>query len=275
MDHVWATQQLKEFQKNIDDFYRLFTYETSEFVSDQESAVHDSLIEEHGSLQSVRDRLIALNPVMRSLINAAQPGLGDYFEPPDEGWSYDGSYWREIVKPRVLRAMGIHEFGEEVRHRMQPDSPDLTAAQFHPWVWEAAAPLWYAGSKQEAVHAAARSVNARMQQKRGHHDKSDAALCREFFSLDPPLPGRPRLRFSRYSASDSTRRSMQQGAMEFGAGCFEAIRNPAAHKHALVLSEQVALEQLAAFSLLARWIDECEVEAADVDVRNAPQGTTT
>jgi hypothetical protein len=27
------------------------------------------------------------------------------------------------------------------------------------------------------------------------------------------------------------------------------------------LAEQIALEQLAAFSLLARWIDECEVEA--------------
>jgi len=50
--------------------------------------------------------------------------------------------------------------------------------------------------------------------------------------------------------------------MEFGAGCFEAIRNPAAHEHGLALSERVALEQLAAFSLLARWIDECEVVTA-------------
>jgi hypothetical protein len=51
--------------------------------------------------------------------------------------------------------------------------------------------------------------------------------------------------------------------MEFGAGCFEGIRNPAAHEHGLILSEQVALEQLAAFSLLARWIEECEVETVD------------
>jgi hypothetical protein len=50
--------------------------------------------------------------------------------------------------------------------------------------------------------------------------------------------------------------------MDFGAGCFEGIRNPAAHVHGLDLSEQVALEQLAGFSLLARWIDECTVEAA-------------
>ena len=266
MDHVWATQQLKAFQKNIEDFTRLFYIETSEYIDEQGIAIRDSLVEEYGSLQGARDRLIALNPVMRTLVNAAQAGLGDYPEPPEDGWSYDGSYWREIVKPSVLRAMGIHEFGEEARRRMRPDSPDLTAEQFHPWVWEAAAPLWYAGSRQEAVHAAARSVNARMQQKRNHHDKSDASLCREFFSLDPAAPGRPRLRFPGYAPSDSTRRSRQQGAMDFGAGCFEGIRNPAAHKHALVLSEQVALEQLAAFSLLARWIDECEVETVDADV---------
>jgi len=101
-----------------------------------------------------------------------------------------------------------------------------------------------------------------MQQKRGHHDKSDTALCREFFSLDVPSPGRPRLRFKEYSPTSSTWRSKHQGAMEFGAGCFEAIRNPAAHEHGLALSERVALEQLAAFSLLARWIDECEVVTA-------------
>jgi hypothetical protein len=41
------------------------------------------------------------------------------------------------------------------------------------------------------------------------------------------------------------------------------IRNPASHEHALDLPEPVALEQLAAFSLLARWIEECGVEVDD------------
>jgi len=55
----------------------------------------------------------------------------------------------------------------------------------------------------------------------------------------------------------------QNGGVQFGAGCFEGLRNPAAHEHELQLPEQVALEQLAAFSVLARWIDECTVETAD------------
>ena len=206
MDHVWAAQQLKEFQKTIDDFHRLSEYLAIELLEEDQVTSYDGLIEEHGSYENVQDRLISLNPIMRGLINAAQRGLGDYIEPPEEGWSYDGNYWRMIVRvrPCVLRAMGIHEFGEEARRRMRPDSPDLAADQFHSWVWDAAAPLWYAGNRQEAVHAAARSVNARMQQKRGHHDKSDAGLCREFFSLDNPVPGRPRLRFGGYTRTDRT-----------------------------------------------------------------------
>jgi hypothetical protein len=260
MDHEWAAQQLEAFRKNIDDFYSLSDWDfRNDPPGPREIDAHEELKAGYGSTLNALDGLIALNPVMRGLINAAQAGLGDYLEPPDAGWVYEGSYWREIVKPHVLRATGIHRFGEEARRRMRPDSPDLPADQFHPWVWEAAAPLWHAGSRQEAVLAAARSVNARMQQKRGQHDKSETGLCHEFFSPNIPAPGRPRLRFPGYASTEPTLRSRQQGAMEFGAGCFEGIRNPAAHEHGLILSEQVALEQLAAFSLLARWVDECEV----------------
>jgi hypothetical protein len=103
------------------------------------------------------------------------------------------------------------------------------------------------------------SLNARLQQKLGHRDASESALVREAFSLDAPAAGRPRLRFPGDRTSD-TWRSRQQGGMQLGAGCLAGIRNPAAHEDGLVLTEQVALEQLATFSLLARWIGECEVE---------------
>jgi Protein of unknown function (Hypoth_ymh) len=262
MDHAWAVQQLKEFRDLIDGVARLASF--PRYLTEEQGDDYNALTERYGSESDMADRLTSLDPVMRDLMEAARSGLGQYDEPPHGGWSADDSdYWHQVVRDRVLRAIGIHELGEEVRRRMQPDSPDLAADQFHPWVWEAAAPLWFAGSRQEAVHAAARSVNARMQQKRGHHDKSDAALCREFFSPDPPKPRRPRLRFTGYTLTSATRLSRQQGAMDFGAGCFEGIRNPAAHEHGLDLSEQEALEMLAAFSLLARWIDECDVETIE------------
>jgi hypothetical protein len=204
--------------------------------------------------------LVLLEPVMRDLMNAARPGFGNY-ESPSGTSVLESQYWTYDVLPWALRAIGVHTLGAEARERMRPDSPDLAADQLHPWVWEAAEPLWQAGSRQEAVHAAARSVNARLQQKIGRHDASDSSLCRDAFSISEPAVGHPRLRFPGQRTS-ATWRSRQQGACQFGAGCFEGIRNPAAHEPGLELTQEIALEQLAAFSVLARWIEACSVEAA-------------
>jgi hypothetical protein len=50
--------------------------------------------------------------------------------------------------------------------------------------------------------------------------------------------------------------------MYFGMGCFMAIRNPIGHlpREHHEITEQEALEQLAAWSLLARWIEHAEIE---------------
>jgi hypothetical protein len=104
MDHLWAAQQLRGFQKKIDDIYHISAYGQLDFLDDQQVRVYDDLIEEYGSYENSYDLLISLDPVMRTLINAAQAGLGNYLEPPEEGWSYSVNYWRMIVKPCVLRA---------------------------------------------------------------------------------------------------------------------------------------------------------------------------
>jgi len=257
VDHSWAAAKLQEFADLIEQFSRL-----DDLVSMTPGQTLDEANSRLGSHRAAGDRLVMIDPIMRELMEAARPGLGDYPEPPSGGWSAsDPAYWQNIVRDRALRAIGVHELSAEARERMRPDSPDLVADRFHPWVWEAAAPLWAAGSTQEAVHAAARSVNARLQQKVGRRDRSEAALCREAFSLKDAAPGAPRLRFLGDRTSD-TWRSRQQGGIDFGAGCFEGIRNPAAHEDDLDLNEQVALEQLAALSVLARWIEECAPEVA-------------
>lgn len=256
MDHMWAVGQLRAFALKIDLLAKL----------DSDDPV-DRVSAGRMTPENVADELISLDPVMRELMNAARPGFGDYASPDDSGSTpysiYSDGYWSWVVKRWALRAIGVHELGAEARKRMRPDSPDLIADQFHPWVWDAAAPLWYAGSRQEAIHAAARSVNARLQQKLGRHDDSDSSLVREAFSHSDPSPGHPRLRFPGDDRTSLAWRSRQNGGKDLGAGCFEGIRNLAAHEDGLDLTEQVALEQLAAFSLLARWIEECEVEKSE------------
>lgn len=142
-------------------------------------------------------------------------------------------------------------------------SPALTGSQMYPLVWTAASAQWSTGHRQEAVLAAAKAVNSMLQDKLGRRDLSDVKLVREAFSEKDPEPNRPRLRFPRIE-DEQTSESMRQGAMAFGAGCFQAIRNPVGHlpndEHEL--TEQEALERLAAFSLLARWIQDATLQAA-------------
>lgn len=55
-----------------------------------------------------------------------------------------------------------------------------------------------------------------------------------------------------------------RGARAFAEGLYAAIRNPGMHTPEKVAGgeEQLCLEQLAAFSLLSRWIDQADVETA-------------
>ncbi|PYE14990.1 uncharacterized protein Ymh [Williamsia limnetica] len=55
---------------------------------------------------------------------------------------------------------------------------------------------------------------------------------------------------------------MLRGVRFFGCGCFGAIRNPLGHlpNDEIELDEQTALEQLAALSLFARWVDQADLE---------------
>ena len=107
------------------------------------------------------------------------------------------------------------------------------------------------------------AVNSLLQHKVGRRDLSDLKLVREAFAEGPSRAGHPRRRYPD-TRDDQTRGSMRQGVQAFGAGCFQAIRNPVGHlpNEENELAEQEALERLAALSLLARWIDQAELRIA-------------
>jgi uncharacterized protein (TIGR02391 family) len=130
--------------------------------------------------------------------------------------------------------------------------------------WKAAEAQWSTGHRHEAVLAAAKAVNSHLQTKVGRRDISEVDVVRQAFSEKEPEPVKARLRFS-HIVDEQTRSSMRQGAMDFGAGCFAAIRNPVGHRpnEEIELTEQSALERLSALSLLARWIDEADVVEAE------------
>lgn len=158
------------------------------------------------------------------------------------------------------RALGVlRTEGETAAHVTGTRAPAMSADSLHPVVWDAAAKLWNDGHYSSAVQRAATFLNAHVQDRLDRRDVSDSALMAQAFSVQPPEPDKPRLRWPGED-SDLTVKAMRAGLLQFSQGCFMAIRNPASHSTA-ELATQEALEQLATLSMLARWIDACEVVA--------------
>ncbi|MFC7429745.1 TIGR02391 family protein [Nocardia tengchongensis] len=164
---------------------------------------------------------------------------------------------------KLLARLDSHE---EVLARLggADTSPRITAAGLHPLIWKAASAQWSTGHRHEAVLAAAKAVASLLETKVSRRDLLESDLIKQAFSDREPEPGKPRLRYLGFS-NEKTAESMRRGVMEFGGGCFAAIRNPVGHvpNEELDLDEQTALERLAALSLFARWIDEADLVEAD------------
>lgn len=161
----------------------------------------------------------------------------------------------------AIRAKAALERQEEVEAQLGENAPRLSAAELHPWVWSGAQSLWQSGHYRSAVEDALRKVNAEVQNKVYRRDLSETKLFQESFSENAPQPGKPRLRRMANDGSD-TYRSLQRGAMALAEGIYAGIRNPLNHEAPADLCEQVALEYLAALSVLARWVDEATLEEA-------------
>jgi len=150
---------------------------------------------------------------------------------------------------------------EEVRTNLGDDAPEISASSLHPWIWSGAASLWQSGHYRSAVEDAVKKVNAETQNKVGRRDLSETKLFQEAFTDKPAEARKARLRRMTPDGSD-TYKSVQRGAMALAEGVFAGIRNPLSHEADQELDEQIALEYLAALSVLARWVDESSVEHA-------------
>jgi len=157
------------------------------------------------------------------------------------------------------RAITLLQREIELREKLGDDTPALSAASFHPWAWEGARSMWASGHYRQAVVNALLKVQAETQNKTGRHDLSETRLFTEAFAPSAPRPGSSRLRLRGDDGSD-TYKSAQRGAMNLAEGLFAGIRNVAVHTVAETKEdEQEALEQLAAVSVLARWVDVAQL----------------
>jgi Protein of unknown function (Hypoth_ymh) len=146
---------------------------------------------------------------------------------------------------------------DALRARTDAEAPiEADTESMHPLVWGAARGLWRNRHYREAVAAAAGAVVEQAKSLTGRNDLPETALWQETVSDKAPQPGKPRLRWPG-DPKDQTVKSMNEGLRHYGPGVQLTIRNPAVHQQ-VELTAQEATERLAAISLLARWIEECE-----------------
>lgn len=180
--------------------------------------------------------------------------------------------WQTVARPKpLLEPPDVLDTVEQVLGRLEAmirkaeaeTPPTIGAAAMHPLVWGAANRLWRDGHYRASIAAAADAVVGLVKSRTGRNDISETALWQEVFSSTPPAPGKPRLRW-RGNPTDRDVKTMNDGLRQFAPGVQMTIRNPAAHSPE-ELGEQAALERLAVLSLLARWVDDCDLRQAEPD----------
>lgn len=196
--------------------------------------------------------IIAAAQVVEKILDRVLPRWGT--EVPDDG----KKRWARH-RQAAIRAVTELERQAEVAERLGDNAPTISAAGLHAWVWEAARSLWQSGHYREAVRAATVKINAETQNKVARRDIGETDLFKQAYSDDVPQPGKARLR----PAGDDggkTSKSVRRGVAALAEGCFAAIRNPVSHDALNELPEQEAMEQLAALSVLARFVDGSTVQ---------------
>ena len=230
--------------------------------------------------------------VLRAQIDEAQGGHPDDFE----GWrerthaavraamgighptmarledvSYTLGFWidgmpesaeHEARADGVRSAIAILEGAVHEISLTTPSTLTVNAHGLHAWVAGATSGLWDGGHHRQAVDEATRAIEIRVRAKLGV-DLSGTPLMTAAFNPAPPAVQQPRLRFTGFQARTRAWTDAHQGAMHYGQGVMLRIRNVLEHHDDVALDRQVALECLAALSLLARWAEEAMVVKAD------------
>lgn len=203
------------------------------------------------------DELARKAQVVEAILQRVLPDWRDRVQQfPQYSMRFDG------LRDVCIRARALLERGEEIEHHLGDGAPTISASSLHPWIWSAAVSLWQSDHYLEAVKTACLKVTAETQRKVNRRDLNEFDLFNQAFSTDKPKPGAARLRRIPDDGS-KTFQSVQRGAMRLAEGIFAGIRNPLSHEADQELDEQIALEYLAALSVLARWVDESTVERVE------------
>lgn len=223
--------------------------------------LHDARANENSSEHEfARAPALQLLPLVRTIAERLDPSLLGKLAGLESHWTFDDMS-RGLDAANLL--IGDIAYADDALRILGPAGPVLAASGLHEWVWDAAKGYWDDGYYEAAVHSAAEVLDHKTQAKLGRRDISGTKLYQQAFSTSEPTAEAPRLRLLDVDPADTdTWNSAHMGAKSLGEACSQGIRNPVAHKKT-DLTEQQALEQLGALSVLARWVDDSKLAKAE------------
>lgn len=197
------------------------------------------------------------------IVEEVDPRYGALFRTPvPSGYSWEHKN-RFDAAQQAAGALGTASLEEAI---FGIRGPKLAAANMHRWVWDHAASYWDDGYRRAAIQEAATAIYDHYlpsKLKRNQDTNGGADLIGQAFSDKSPEPGIARLRLPGYDrvTREKDWTSAHAGAMRLGQGAAFYIRNLVTH-NTDEPSEQEGLEMLATLSLVARLIDQAEIEQA-------------
>lgn len=192
---------------------------------------------------------------------------------PISNWSLMSSP-KALFDPRDIRMTAANVKGRldamivDAQAGSDHDLPSFAPAQFHPVIWAGAAAHWTTHQYRVAVREAAEGLTVHWKQKPGRNDVDDTVFWQQTLSPGDAESGKPKLVWPGESASKTTK--SMRGGLEplakslntFATGLNLTVRNVTTHTRD-ELSEQEAMERLAAYSYLARILDKCKIDSVD------------
>jgi hypothetical protein len=187
---------------------------------------------------------------------------------------------RSLFEPREVRLAAATARGrlrtmiDETEAAQDSAVPAFAPSAFHPVIWSAAAAHWTNHQYREAVRNGAEALTEHWRKQLGRMDVNGTKFWAETLAMPKTqgpksVPIRPRLVWPG-DASDQTVSSMRNGLKGLAEGLTATVRNPTTHTTD-ELSEQNAMERLAAYSVLAGLLDQCEVVWPEDSSNAAPQ----
>lgn len=177
---------------------------------------------------------------------------------------------KAFISPYDVRAAAATVKGRlssllaDAEAREDSDLPAFSPALMHEVIWMGAAVHWTSHQYRVAVREGAEGLTVHWKERLGRNDVEDTMFWQQTLSPGEPKPGRPKLAWPG-EPDDKTVRSMRGGLEpltrslnSLATGLNLTVRNVTTHTRD-ELSEQEAMERLAAYSYLARLLDQCEV----------------